>query len=462
MPRWFFWVVAIAIGIALLLPYAPVKYALFALFGGIFISFYSSAPERTLFLFLLGMPVVDLIPPTIIPIPGVNAETILVLALAVAVVASKPRQSGQQPSNPLWPPVLYYMVVIVASATRSVFAAVDDAAGMIASIKNQLFFVFLAPISFRLIFDSTRLRTALHLIAATCTLVSIHALWTVRDSVMRGYMLERNRAAGLIAGQPNLFGGFLAMMILIFLSLVLSKFVSRRERLGFLVTVIAMAGALMMTLSRGSWLALLLSLGVFSLLRGARAVAFVLVVALSAPWWLPVKVVERVQHTFEGKHSTEDQELEDSAQVRVDQWKALPEIFDEAPIFGHGYRTFANLWARFSPDHEPKAAHSTWVELAAEEGVLGMVAYLWIISILGWTAFKAWRRRPVCFENDVALGFMCAIMCLMLLDTSGTRFRNREVMAYVWVLGGALARFVATPRSAVEPIAGNPVTTPNR
>jgi O-antigen ligase len=448
MPRWFFWVVAIAIGIAILLPYAPVKYAIFALFGAIFISFYSSAPERTLFLFLLGMPIVDLIPPGIIPIPGINAETILILALAGAASASKARQPLPHPANPFILPVTYYAVILGASAARSWMNGVDDGGELFAFVKNQLFFVFLAPITFRLITSERQLRAAMHLIALTCFLVSIHALWTVRDTVLRGYMLERNRASGLVAGQPNLFGGFLAMMILLFVSLLLGKQVSKKERLGYLVTIIALAGALLMTLSRGSWLALLLALGVLSLLRGARAIAFVLVVALSAPWWLPVKVVERVQHTFEGKHSTDDQELEDSAQVRVDQWKALPEIVKEAPLFGHGFRTFVNLWARFSPDHEPKAAHSTWVEFLAEEGVLGMLAYLWLLTLMGLIGFSAWRVRNGGLASDLALGFMCAILCLMVLDSSGTRFRNREVMAYMWVVGGALARFVATQRSS--------------
>jgi len=467
MPRWFFWVSGIAILTAILLPYPPVKYALFLLFGSIFLSFYGSAPERTLFLFILGMPVVDLVPPTLIPIPGVNAETILILALAFAASVSKQRQSPPHPSSPFGPPILYYVAIMAISATRSWLAGVDEPGDLFAFLKNQLFFVFLAPISFRLIYKQSQLRAALHLIAVTCTLVSVHALWTVRDSVLRGYMLERNRAAGLVAGQPNLFGGFLAMMILIFVSLLLSKHITKKERLGYTLTIVALSGALLMTLSRGSWLALLLSLAVLALLRGARAIVFVLVVALSAPLWLPVKVVERVQHTFQGKHSTEDQELEDSAQVRVDQWKALPEIVSEAPLLGHGFRTFVSIWGRLSPDHEPKAAHSTWVEFLAEEGVLGILAYLWLVTTLGWIGFRAWRVRPATLESDLALGFMCAALCLMVLDSSGTRFRNREVMAYMWILAGALARFraerAAPARQEVAvPADGPPAMAPAR
>jgi O-antigen ligase len=181
---------------------------------------------------------------------------------------------------------------------------------------------------------------------------------------------------------------------------------------------------------------------VFALLRGARAIALVLVVALSAPLWIPQKVVERVQHTFEGRQSSGDQELEDSAQVRLDQWKALPEIVAESPLLGHGFRSFRFMWANYAHDGLPKAAHSTWVEFLAEEGILGIIAYLWLLWLLGITAFRVWRDKGGGIERDVALGMTCAICCLALLDTTGTRFRNREVMAYIWILGGVLARFL--------------------
>jgi O-antigen ligase len=89
------------------------------------------------------------------------------------------------------------------------------------------------------------------------------------------------------------------------------------------------------------------------------------------------------------------------------------------------------------------------VEFLVEEGVIGIVAYLWLVAVMGFVGFAAWRQRPSSLYSDLALGFMCAVLCLMLLDTSGTRFRNREVMAYMWVLGGALARHVAMRRAGV-------------
>jgi hypothetical protein len=77
--------------------------------------------------------------------------------------------------------------------------------------------MFLAPISFVLLWAPGRARAAIHVLAASVILVSIHAIFEVRSVLLSGLSLESNRATGLVGNQPNLFGGFLAMMLAIFI-----------------------------------------------------------------------------------------------------------------------------------------------------------------------------------------------------------------------------------------------------
>jgi hypothetical protein len=49
------------------------------------------------------------------------------------------------------------------------------------------------------------------------------------------------------------------------------------------------------------------------------------------------------------------------------------------------------------------------------------------------------------------VGLMAALLCLIVLDCSGTRFRNGEVMAYIWVVGGALVRLANTGSGSGRP-----------
>jgi O-antigen ligase len=456
LPRWFYVVAVVSLVVALVLPFKPVKFLLAAVFGGIYANFMQKSPEKALFVFVLGMPALDLLPPNLIPIPGLNPETLVILTLAIAASKSKKQwgAAGAR-SNPMLGPVLFYVGVMCLSAIVSYLNGVRvwelgwhtlTAWETFSSLKNRVFYVFLAPISFVLLRKPEDFRTVMRLIAATTFLVGLHAVIDIADTLGAGLTLESNRAEGLVAGQPNLFGGWLAMVMTMLLPLLLSKSVGFRERMLYLAAMGMGGAALLFTLSRGSWLALAFALTVVALFRGARLVVFLLVVAFTAQWWLPESVVQRVQlTTAEDARSTEGQELDDSAQVRLDQWKTLPTMMAESPVWGSGYRSFEEMWARFGPKRNPKAAHSSIVELAVEEGMLGIAAYAVLILSMAATAWRLRRSEDV-FLQDLSVGFLAAIAALVMLDTSGTRFRNGEVMAYVWILAGGLASQVSSAR----------------
>lgn len=451
LPRWFYFLAAGALALALALPVPAVKYAIAATLGIAVLKLFGAHPESILFVFILVMPGIDLLPPDLIPIPGLNPITIYFLMLWWATVIQKRRAAGSPPSNPMVPPVVFHAALLALSALSSFFRGVPivehgvwvapTALDHFADWKNRIDFAFLAPISFRLLSTPKHVRTAVRIIAVMTLLVATQSLWDVRNVVLAGLQIETNRAVGILAAQPNLFGGFLALVIAILVPLVLAgKVMGKKERIFFAVVVVVAAADLLFTLSRGSWLALLVGLSVLALFRGAKLVVLGLLVASTAPLWLPETVVERVELTREGANDDPEQEFDDSTQVRVDQWKALPSVVAESPIYGHGMRSFPSVWFRVSPDHRPKAAHSAIIELTAEEGLLGVFSYGWLVGALLLGAWRARKSAPDAFSSELALGLMCAAVCLVLLDSSGTRFRSGQVMAYLWVVGGAVHR----------------------
>jgi O-antigen ligase len=138
-------------------------------------------------------------------------------------------------------------------------------------------------------------------------------------------------------------------------------------------------------------------------------------------------------------------------------------MFAEAPILGHGFRSFPQLWARCGPTHLPKAAHSTHVEIACEAGLLGIVGYLACVGALGLGGWRLTRRRDDPFFSDLGVGFVAAVLCLLILDISGTRFREGEVMAFMWVIGGVVTRLaIPTPDGATRLMRPRPVPRPAR
>jgi O-antigen ligase len=460
LPPWFFWIAGIAFALALAFPFKPVKYILAAVLGTIWIRFVWRVPHHALLLFILGMPVLDLLPPDLIPIPALNVETIVVLTLGLAAWNARAAQPTPSPPNATLKPLGFHIALLVVAAIISVVSA-DGVYALIqgrwvrlgawdffAFVKNRVAFMFLLPIAFRMLWTSDHVRLALRYVAISTLLVSVEGLWEAREIFTAGFRIESNRVAGLVADQPNLFGGFLAMMILILLPIAIGRGITRRERLLYFGSIGAACGALLFTLSRGSWLALVLASSVVLAFRGLRLLPVVAAIVLSAPLWLPQSVVDRVNETTaNNEDAAPGQELDDSAQVRLDQWRALGAMWKEAPIFGHGLRGFPQLWAVHGPHRVPKAAHSSIIELTVEMGALGLISYAWLLG-------AAWRLRSTAVDpvvSNASVGLMAALLCLIVLDCSGTRFRNGEVMAYIWVVGGALVRLANTGSGSGRP-----------
>lgn len=468
LPTWFFWLAGGSFAAALSFPFRPVKYILAGVLGGAWLRFVLHTPHHALLLFVLGMPVLDLLPPDLIPIPALNMETIVVLCLGWAAWIARRTQPVPPIRNRTFAPLGFHIALLVIAASvavlssQGVYAVIQGQLTRLgpwdffAFVKNRIAFMFLLPIAFRILWTAAHARLALRYVAISTLLVSIEGLWEAREIFTAGFSIESNRVAGLVADQPNLFGGFLAMMILILLPVAIGKGITRSERILYAGTIGAACGALLFTLSRGSWLALVAASSVVLLFRGLRLVPVVAAVVLSAPYWLPQSVVDRVNETTESDTADPGQELDDSAQVRLDQWRALGPMWREAPIFGSGLKGFPQLWAIHGPRRVAKAAHSSIIEIAVEMGALGLISYAWLLGSMGWAAFKLRGRSPDPVVSNASVGLMAALVCLVLLDCSGTRFRNGEVMAYIWVLGGAIVRLSSEIEGVKKPVRGAP------
>jgi O-antigen ligase len=274
-----------------------------------------------------------------------------------------------------------------------------------------------------------------------------------------------------VAGQANLYGGWLAMMVLGTICFCFSPVPRGKTRLWLAVTAVMGSVALLYTLSRGAWLALAMALAVVAVLRNRRIlflgtliVIFLPALASQAVRDRAASILEIIDSIDEGPEDPFNETEEDvSAMVRVQQWQALPGMFAEAPIFGHGYAYFPELWQETG--HKKKAAHSSIIEITTELGLFGLLGYAALVFpmiLLGWL-----NSRPDLPPLDRTLGTAAfgIGLCLILLDTSGTRFRNSEVMANFWILAGMMvavrnARSISTQARHAPPVVAKRLAQP--
>jgi putative inorganic carbon (hco3(-)) transporter len=234
---------------------------------------------------------------------------------------------------------------------------------------------------------------------------------------------------------PNFVGGFLAFMV----PLVLGESLDRKKYRWLLWGLAGLLSlALLLTLSRSAYLAFLLALLLFGLLRSIKAlllggVLLILVTATVTP------VQERSMSLVDSAESvfTETYTLPDaSARLRFSSWEEAWELFTEAPFTGQGYNRYKyaaiELGTLDDPNiHSASGSDSSLLNILATTGILGFMSFLAVYLLLGFQAFK--NRH-----QGFALGFFCALTGLFIHSIFFNSLLFPLVMAPFWISVGLL------------------------
>jgi len=437
----------LCVGVAAALPFPPVKYGLALVLGLVYARQLVDRPDLALAMYILALPVIDLLPPNIIPVMGLNPQTLLVFSLLFRMFREPSRRRGL---DPFTPGLVIFTIALIVGSLVSVFQHGYSPFELFTRAKNHIIVIPMLYFAERVIVTDKQKKLVLLAMGLLLFLMSAHTIWTTRDQIAAGLLLERHRAVGLVASQANLYGGWLAMMILASICFLFSSVLKGKTRIFLAGTTFMAMVALVYTLSRGAWIALVLALGVVAIFRNRRILllgtaVFFLLPALVSPTVRDraasiLHVLDTVEDGSEGVAgalSGAPETADESAMVRVLQWRALGGLMAQAPIFGHGYDYFPQLWA--DEGHEMKAAHSSYIEIGTELGSFGLLGYLALVLpvlFLGWST--SGRGHPP-LQRAIGTAAFGMALCLMILDTSGTRFRNSEVMANFWIFAGLVS-----------------------
>lgn len=199
----------------------------------------------------------------------------------------------------------------------------------------------------------------------------------------------------------NQFAGYLELVIPLTLGFIFSN---RKKALGYKLVLIAalvlMASAFVLSQSREAWLCLAASLVVVGILLLRRAgfsrrritLLFLLIVFV----FVLIAFISPKALRQAGKIMITESEKE-SFQDRWKIWQGSISMIKDKPLFGWGLGTFAQGFLRFKPkDLEKKAdfAHNDYIQVAAESGIFGLIAMLWILVFLLREGFAKGKSYP--------------------------------------------------------------------
>ena len=224
-------------------------------------------------------------------------------------------------------------------------------------------------------------------------------------------------------GQPNPYGGYLALILPIALAIALSAPRGNIRLLGWGASI-ALAVGIALSLSRGAWLGTLAALSVVWLLDSQRnrlraiALAYggmtgTLVVLVFG--FVPEALLTRVTDLFT-YGSRLVQELRagpnpDNWAIleRVSQWYAGWQMFAENPFLGVGIGNYPKAYATYALPGWPTGvghAHNYYLNLAAEGGLLTLTAFLLFLGLVWRLATHNWRQTSDAWDRLLALGLM--------------------------------------------------------
>lgn len=262
-------------------------------------------------------------------------------------------------------------------------------------------------------------------VSVTVVAVAGYAAWQIAtDAGPATFSVDGLTRVYATFGEPNPVAGYLEMSVLLLVAMLAGWAVqvrSRRRpeglspRLAVLVlgAVAAGTGALVATQSRGGYVGFAAGLAVAIWLTGGRVRLLgmvgggicVLLVLLSP---LGASVLDRFRAESLSTGPTQVTVDNWAAQERAAHWRAAIAMAESAPITGIGagnyndrYREETTVWRfRIPRGH----AHNAYLQALAQSGLLGGLAYLSIVGVVGWEMAKALKRQVDGVGRSLVIG----------------------------------------------------------
>lgn len=225
---------------------------------------------------------------------------------------------------------------------------------------------------------------------------------------------------------PNHYGAFFTHMLFVLTGLFLFL-KSKWSKLGLALILGMLIYCIMYSFSRGAYLALIGGFIVMALVKERILLVLGIVFLLFWKSLVPVSVVERVTMT-----KTADGQLEESAADRVMLWQRAFDMFKESPLIGKGYNTFE--FAGY------KDTHNYYLKMLAEQGLMGLAAFLYLLIAAMILAWKLYRRSEDDFLKGIGFGFALSVFSLMITNVFGDRWSYLSMGSYFWAFMGVMTR----------------------
>lgn len=319
-------------------------------------------------------------------------------------------------------PLLFYILCFVVSALGSLDPSIS-----LPELREILSLPTLV-LALLLVRGERQTRLLYHGLMVVIVLLALHG---IAQNYLGGYGTLQRRVPGLFSHYQTFAGVLLLGALLLVARLAAGN---GRHRLWYGVGLMVVVWAMLLTLTRGAWVAFMITLGVCALVRARRhlgrycaAAGLALIVFFS---FAPESWSSRMLSIADVR--------DPSNYDRLCMADAAFYMINERPLFGigpemvrHRYPIYRHPTApRFNVPH----LHNTFLQLAAEQGLLSLAAYLWLMFGGLTLAWRGYRKHMQGSPADLHLGVLLAIIGFNLAGLFEDNWRDTEVQRLILFL----------------------------
>ncbi|MBI3193480.1 MAG: O-antigen ligase family protein, partial [Ignavibacteriae bacterium] len=384
---------------------------------------------------------------SLIIIPDVNNSTLFkpyilfgISAFIISILLYRfmSRQQFEFHVNLLHVACILYMIASAVSLTR----AYNITLGVNALLLQICFFtVYLASSTIAKSESNVSLlhKGVLVVLFLTFAVGSIQALQLLPSSIT---ILGSGREVISTLGNATYFAGYIVFLIPFLLGLMLKKHNSTSLQIMLALFILTALMLLIKTESRSAWVGAFAGIALFVLLNFKSqkhrlfGIGAVLILSIIGYLVFPDIIHKRITSIFELNPQS-------SSPRRLYFYEGAWNAFLDSPIIGQGLGNFtvflpqfrsADYWIYQSEDIVPHA-HNEFLEILSETGILGLVAFLFVVIIFVVQTLK--RANDVTNpKRALVIGYLCAIISILIDNLFSLNLRTVPVAVGFWMILG--------------------------
>ncbi|MGF7138112.1 O-antigen ligase family protein [Roseimarinus sediminis] len=353
-----------------------------------------------------------------------------ILILFLISIARGQRLDFRLTRHPVAIAIYFYLAWMLLTVVSSTLPLVS-LKFVLARIWYVVIFFFLLTVIFR---KQENISKFVWFYTAAFVLVIIYTL--VRHT---GYGLNNHKAAHWVMtpffNDHTSYGAVLAMFIPFLIGFSFARWIPVRKRVWIWALLLFFVAAEIFSYSRAAWLSLIVSFGVWGIMRlrirfktlmitGVSILAIAFVFQKQLLMKLEQNSTDSSSNLMEHVTSMTNISTDASNLERINRWQCALAMFKEKPVLGWGPGTYAMNYAPFQLTRQRTIistnsgdggnAHSEYLGSMAESGLPGLITLLALLSTVLYTGIRAYTRSE---DQRIKTILMASVMALITYYT---------------------------------------------